>query len=579
MTKNTTAPRPSTNTLSDIAQKSRSWPFEEAKAIVKRMRALNRGQITTPTKGYVLFETGYGPSGLPHIGTFQEVARTAMVMQAFQTLHPEIPTKLICFSDDMDGFRKIPGNVPNAETLRPYVELKSADGTLKRDPTPLTSVPDPYETHDSFGAHNNDRLKAFLDQFGFDYDFKSSTVDCYAAGTFNDGLIKILKHWDEICEIVGEILGDERKATYCPLFPVVTRPAYEIGGDRKIILHNVRLEKIIDLEKGIAEFTVLKGPYEGEVFEHCVLNGGAKAQWRVDWALRWFALDVDYEMAGVDLTTAADIAGNILKLWGTRIPAGFRYQLFLDEDGQKISKSKGNGLSMEDWLKYAPHESLSYYIFQRPTSAKKLHFDVIPKAVDEYIAAIEKMPTQLGDPNVKIFDNPAWYIHNGAIPNAQHTPVSFNLLLNLASVANATDKDTLWGFIKRYAPDAAPDSAPFLDRLVGYAVAYFNDFVKPHKTYRAPDARERAALSDLATRLNALGDGHDLDTIQTEVFSAGKENGYDKSELRDWFQALYQVLLGQDEGPRFGSFVQVYGAADTVTLIQSALDGTLAKAA
>lgn len=563
--------------LAQIAQKSRAWPFEEAKAIEKRLRAMNKGQITTPEKGYVLFETGYGPSGLPHIGTFGEVARTSMVMQAFRALHPDIPAKLVCFSDDMDGFRKIPDNVPNADKLRPYVELKNPDGSLKRDPTPLTSVPDPFGTHENFGAHNNARLQAFLDQFGFEYEFLSSTNDCYTTGRFNEGLKKILAHWNDISNVVGEILGDERRATYAPLFPVVERPAYETGGTRKIILHNVSLDEVIDLDKGLAKFTVLTGPYEGETFEHCILDGGAKAQWRVDWALRWYALDVDYEMAGVDLTSSAEIADKILRIMGGRRPAGFHYQLFLDDKGEKISKSKGNGLSMEEWLTYAPHESLAYYMFQRPTSAKKLHFDVIPKAVDEYITYVEKLPEQTDD--VKLFDNPAWYIHRGNLPNDQHTPVSFNLLLNLASVANAKDKDTLWGFIKRYNPDVTPDSAPFLDRLAGYAVTYFNDFVKPHKTYRTPTDRERAALHDLANRLEALGDGKDLDTIQTEVFSAGKENGYDKSELREWFQALYQVLLGQDEGPRFGSFVQVYGTADTVKLIRAALDGAFVKAA
>lgn len=562
---------PSPSAISpDTAQKCRAWPFEEAKAVIKRLRALNKGEVKAPEKGYVVFETGYGPSGLPHIGTFGEVARTSMVLQAFKTLCPDIPAKLVCFSDDMDGFRKIPGNIDNPEALRPYVELKNEDGSLKRDPSPLTSVPDPFGTHESFGAHNNDRLKTFLDQFGFEYEFVSSTNDCYQNGKFNDGLLKILEHHEKITEIVCAILGEERRATYCPLFPILEKPAYEAGGTRKVILHNVQIDKVIDLDKGLVQFTVLDGPYKDETFEHCILNGGAKAQWRVDWALRWYALDVDYEMAGVDLTSSADIADQILRVLGKRAPAGFRYQLFLDEQGQKISKSKGNGLSMEDWLTYAPHESLAYYMFQRPTSAKKLHFDIIPKAVDEYITQMENLPAQ--DP-VKKLDNPAWYIHRGTLPNDQHTPVSFALLLNLASVSGAEDKETLWQYINQYQPDATPDSAPFLDRLAGYAVKYYTDFVLPHKTYRAPDDRERAALTDLAKRLAALPAGSDLDTVQTEVFSAGKENGYDKSELREWFQALYQVLLGQDEGPRFGSFAQLYGFKDTVKLIEDALSG------
>lgn len=557
----------------DTAEKCRAWPFEEAKAVIKRLRALNKGQVVTPEKGYVLFETGYGPSGLPHIGTFGEVCRTSMVMQAFQTLCPDIPTKLVAFSDDLDGFRKIPDNIDNADALRAYVELKNPDGSIKRDPSPLTSVPDPFGTHESFGLHNNARLRAFLDQFGFDYEFVSSTNDCYKAGKFNEGIKKILENNEKIKEIVGEILGEERRATYNPLFPVVKKSAYEAGGERDVILHNVKMLEILDLDKGLVKYEVLEGPYEGEVFEHCVLNGGAKAQWRVDWALRWYAMDVDYEMAGKDLVTSADIAGKIVQVLGGRMPAGFRYEMFLDEEGKKISKSKGNGLSMEEWLEYAPHESLAYYMFQRPTSAKKLHFDVIPKAVDEYIQFVEKLPEQ---EDGKKLDNPAWYIHKGSIPNSAHTPISFGMLLNLVSASNSDDPARIWGFINQYAPEATPENAPFLDRLVEYAIRYYRDFVLPNKSYRAPSDRERKALEALATRLESGIAGEDL---QTAVFDAAKENGYDKSELREWFQALYQVLLGQDEGPRFGSFIEIYGAKDTAEMIRSALAGEFVKAA
>lgn len=539
-----------TNITPDIAIKNRSWAFEEAKAVVKRLRAIGRGQVQTPEKGYVLFETGYGPSGLPHIGTFGEVCRTTMVMRAFQRLQPDIPTKLICFSDDLDGFRKVPSNVPQQEMLAEYLGK------------PLTRVPNPFDSeYESFGHHNNAQLRAFLDQFGFDYDFISSTDDCYTTGKFDETLLLMLKHHEDIKGAVLPILGEERAATYSPFLPISPSTG------------NVLQVPI--LETNAENGTITYEDEDGTRVTQEVTGGKVKAQWRADWALRWHALDVDYEMSGKDLKSSADIAKNILKILGRPNPAGFHYELFLDENGEKISKSKGNGLSMEEWLTYAPHESLAYYMFQRPTSAKKLYFDIIPKAVDEYITFVEKLPEQ--EPT-KQLDNPAWFIHDGKIPNSQHSPISFGLLLNLVNAANTDDAETLWGFINQYAPEATPDNAPFLDRLVGYAIQYYKDFVLPEKSYRAADEREQKALAALADKLEALDTGLEAEEYMTAVFDAGKENGYDKSELRDWFQALYQVLLGQDQGPRFGSFIALYGPKETVSLIRNALDGKLAPA-
>lgn len=540
----------STEITADIAIKNRTWAFEEAKAVVKRLRAIGRGQIKTPEKGYVLFETGYGPSGLPHIGTFGEVCRTTMVMWAFNRLHPEIPTKLICFSDDMDGFRKVPGNVPQQEMLAEHLGK------------PLTKVPNPFESdYESFAHHNNACLRDFLDGFGFDYEFKSAT-ECYTNGEFDETLLLMLKHHEDIKGAVLPILGEERAATYSPFLPV----SPSTGN----VLQVPILET--DPENGTITFE----DENGEKVTQTVTGGQVKAQWRADWALRWHALDVDYEMSGKDLKSSADISKQILKILGKPNVAGFHYELFLDEKGEKISKSKGNGLSMEEWLTYAPHESLAYYMFQRPTSAKKLYFDIIPKAVDEYITFAEKLPTQ--EP-AKQLDNPAWYIHNGTVPEGQNAPISFGLLLNLVNAANTDDADTLWGFIRQYAPNATPENAPFLNRLVGYAIQYYKDFVLPEKAYRAPDERETAALNALATALEAMDTGLQAEDYMTAVFDAGKGNGYEKDELRNWFQALYQVLLGQDQGPRFGSFIALYGPKETVSLIRSALNNELAKSA
>jgi len=526
----------------NIAMNCKTWPFEEARAVLKRIGN------TAPDKGYVLFETGYGPSGLPHIGTFGEVARTTMVMNAFKKIS-DIPAKMICFSDDMDGLRKVPPNIPNPEILV---------SNLKK---PLTVIPDPFGTHESFGHHNNARLRDFLDTFGFDYEFLSST-ECYKSGRFDEALLNMLANYEKVRQAVLPLLGEERKKTYSPFLPISPKSG--------------KVLQVPILETNTDAGTIVFEDEDGEKTEVPVTGGHVKAQWRPDWALRWVALDVDYEMSGVDLKSASEISGKIVSLLGGKKPAGFHYDLFLDENGEKISKSKGNGLSMEEWLTYAPHESLAYYMYQRPKSGKKLHFDIIPKAVDEYISFVKAMPEQEED---KQLQNPAWYIHNGTIPNSQYTPLSFTLLLNLASASNAQDAETLWGFIRMHKPGATPENAPFLDRLVGYAVKYYEDFVLPTKTYRLPDERERAAMEDLAKRLEALPKDVALDDIQTEVFSAGKENGYTKEELREWFQGLYQVLLGQDKGPRFGSFIELYGVADTITLIRDALDGKFAKAA
>ena len=532
----------------DTAMKCRTWAFEEARTVLNRLKAINKGEIKASAKGYVLFETGYGPSGLPHIGTFGEVCRTTMVMHAFRALS-DIPAKMLCFSDDMDGLRKVPENVPNKQILESSIGM------------PLTQVPDPFGTHASFGEHNNARLRDFLDRFGFDYEFMSST-DCYKAGRFDEALLKMLANHEEIRQAVLPILGAERSATYSPFLPVSPKTG--------------KVLQVPILETNAKAGTIIFNDEDGTLTEVPVTGGHVKAQWRADWALRWYALDVDYEMAGVDLRSSADISAQILKIMGGRKPAGFHYELFLDENGEKISKSKGNGLTMEDWLTYAPHESLAYYMFQRPSSAKKLYFDIIPKAVDEYITFVDKFAAQT--PAEKL-DNPTWYIHGGTIPNAQRSPISFALMLNLASAANTHDPAVLWGFIRRYSADATPENAPFLDRLVHYAIKYYEDFVLPAKQYRMPTDRERAALEDLAKRLAPLPENADLDALQTEVFSAGKENGYPKEELREWFQAIYQVLLGQDQGPRFGTFIQLYGVQATIGLIQEALAGKFAKAA
>jgi lysyl-tRNA synthetase class 1 len=547
--------------LSPLARDARAWPFEQARNLLAHLLKtrldsdaertlastliaggkIDEALASFPTLGRaVIFETGYGPSGLPHMGTFGEVARTTMVRAAFRALTEDHwPTRLICFSDDMDGLRKVPDNVPNKEIL--------AEDLGK----PLTVVRDPFGEYPSFGQHNNARLKAFLDGFGFEYEFLSST-DCYTGGRFDAALLTALERFDQIQAVMLPTLGPDRRATYSCFLPISPSTG--------------RVLQVPTLGRDVAAGTIRFQDEDGTEVEVPVTGGHVKLQWKPDWAMRWAALGVDYEMSGKDLIDSVKASSRICKALGAQPPEGFNYELFLDENGEKISKSKGNGLTMEDWLRYGAPESLAYYMFQSPRSAKKLYFDVVPRASDEYLQQLDAYGRQ--EPKAQI-ENPVWHVHTGSPPD-RSSPVSFGLMLNLVSAANASDKAILWGFLSRYIPGATPESEPLLDRLAGYAIHYYEDFVKPSKRFRAPDARERGAIEDLAERLKALpADGRDAETIQNEVFEAGKAAGFEP--LRAWFQALYEVLLGQSQGPRFGSFVAIFGVERTLELIETAL--------
>ena len=508
----------------------KAWPFEEARKVAQRLAASG--------KGHALFETGYGPSGLPHIGTFGEVARTSWVRHAFTEM-TGLPSKLLAFSDDMDGLRKVPDNIPNKAMLTPFLGK------------PLTRIPDPFGTHDSFGAHNNARLRAFLDRFGFEYEFASST-EYYKAGRFDAALLRTLERYDAVMAVILPTLGPDRRATYSPVLPLHPHTG---------VVMQVPMQGI-DPIAGTVTWT---DPATGETLETSVKGGQAKLQWKADWAMRWCALAVDYEMSGKDLIDSVKLSGRICRILGGQPPEGFTYELFLDKDGQKISKSKGNGLSVDEWLTYAPPESLSQFMYNQPQRAKRLYFDVIPRAVDEYNANLEKLR---GQPEAEQRTNAAWHVHGGRLPNHGPSPITFGMLLNLASVVNAEQPDILWGFIRRYAPGASPASEPLLAGLADRAIAYYRDFVRPEKRYREPDAIERAALEDLAATLAGLADTS-AESVQTAVFEVGKRHPF--PDLRAWFAALYQILLGQQEGPRFGVFAAVYGVPETIALIRAAL--------
>jgi lysyl-tRNA synthetase class 1 len=517
--------------LREAAKVSKAWPYEEARKLIKRYP-------DGPPDGHaILFETGYGPSGLPHLGTFQEVARTQMVRHALTEL-ADWPTRLVAFSDDMDGMRKVPPGVPHQDMMHAHLDQ------------PLSAVPDPFGCgHKSYAAHNNALLRRFLDDFGFDYEFVASS-DCYRDGRFDETLRSVLRSYDAIMGVMLPTLGEERRRTYSPILPISPRTG-------KVLQVAVEVR---DAEAGFIAYDE-----EGERIEQSILAGGAKLQWKVDWALRWVALGVDYEMSGKDLIDSVTQSSKIARILGGRPPEGFSYELFLDENGEKISKTRGNGVTVEQWLTYAPRESLSFYLYREPRRAKQLSFGIIPKAVDEYHQFLANYRNQ---PIEQKLGNPVHHIHGGDVP-AAHMPLSFALLLNLVGVASTDDKDLLWAFVQRYEPSVAPDTHPELDRLIDYALAYFRDFIAGSLRKRAPSETEAAALRELDERLAALPAEADAEAIQNEVYEVGKRHPFDT--LRDWFKALYETLLGTSQGPRMGSFIALYGVDNSRRLIAEAL--------
>jgi lysyl-tRNA synthetase class 1 len=542
---NVSAQMKDTPDLLKLAAEAKAWPFEEARKIVKRLERAPKDEV--------IFETGYGPSGLPHIGTFGEVARTSMVRHAFRVLtEDKIRTRLICFSDDMDGLRKVPTNIPNQEAMVPHLGK------------PLTKIPDPFGEHESFGAHNNARLRKFLDAFGFQYEFLSST-ECYTSGRFDKTLLRMLERYEAVMEIMLPSLREERAESYSPFLP--------IDQETGVVLQVKILER--DAKKGTITY---EHPDTKQKVETLVTGGRCKLQWKPDWAMRWTALGVDYEMAGKDLIESVQLSSKICAAIGGLPPEGFNYELFLDEDGKKISKSKGNGITIEEWLRYASPESLSLFMYREPRTAKRLYFDVIPKHVDEYEQFLAAYPRQ--EIKEKL-GNPVWHIHAGN-PPASPLPVNFAMLLNLVSASNAENAETLWGFIGTYMPAVTAKSHPRLNDFVGYALRYYQDFVLPNKKFRKPTESERVALSDLRDALSSAPDQATGDEIQTIIYDVGRREPFTKA-MKDgstgvsleWFNMLYQVLLGQEKGPRFGTFVALYGVKNTVALI----DGVLARSA
>jgi len=524
--------------LHSAAQVSKAWPFEEARKLLKRF------PDGKPGGAPVLFETGYGPSGLPHIGTFQEVLRTTLVRRAYEVLSGGAPTRLVAFSDDMDGLRKVPDNIPNQGLLTAYLGH------------PLTRIPDPFGKYESFAHHNNAMLREFLDRFGFDYEFVSAS-DRYNSGQFDEALKGVLRNWQAILDIMLPTLREERRQTYSPVLPVSPKTHQVL---------QVPCE-VVDAEAGIIRFED-----HGDMVESCIFGGNSKLQWKVDWAMRWVALGVDYEMCGKDLTDSVRESGRITRALGGTPPEGMIYELFLDEEGQKISKSKGNGLTIEEWLTYGSEESLGLFLYREPKSAKSLHVGIIPKNVDEYWQFREKLPSQ---PIEQQLGNPVWHLlraNGGTGGDGDRLPVTYGLLLNLVGVLGAgASREQVWSYLDNYVENADPAAHPELDKLVATALAYNRDFIAPTLQRRKPETGEAAALATLDEELAMASEDATAEELQNMVYEIGKDPHFGFEQLRDWFKCLYETLLGSSQGPRMGSFIALYGIANTRKLIAEAL--------
>ena len=513
----------------NLIQSTSSWPFVEIRKLLKDRKDIIK------KKGKITFQTGYGPSGLPHIGTFGEVARTTMMINALNHIE-KINHELITFSDDMDGLRKVPENIPNEEILK------------KNLGRPLTSIPDPFGKFNSFAEHNNTMLKKFLKKFNFEFSFKSSTEN-YKNGTFNESLKRVAEKYEEIMNIILPTLRSERRKTYCPFLPLCpdTGKVLEIP--------------MLNLDKSTGKIIF---DNQGKKIQTDIYNGNCKLQWKVDWAMRWFTFNVDFEMYGKDLTESAILSSKVCKVLGKTPPSGFAYELFLDEKGEKISKSKGNGITIDQWLQYASPESLSLYMYQNPKRAKKLYYEIVPKAVDEYLDLIEKAKTQN---ELQLLMNPVWHVHNSKVPT-EDMVMSFSMLLNLVEASNAGNKELLWKFVKKYKTNISEKGHPIFDKLVGYAIKYFNDVIKKNKKYKKPNSDEKIALEALIKKLDDCNDEMSPEDIQTLIYSTGKESGYSKN-LRDWFKLIYEVVFGDENGPRMGFFISFFGVKETKDLIKN----------
>ncbi|MFH2218432.1 MAG: lysine--tRNA ligase [Pseudomonadota bacterium] len=511
------------------------WPFKEADKLRKR--------YTETPNIPVRFETGFGPSGMPHIGTFAEVARTTWVRHAFEFL-TRWPTQLIAFSDDMDGLRKVPLNLPQQEMLTE---------NLGR---PLCRIPDPFGECESYSAYMNNKLREFLDSYSFDYTFQSSH-EAYTRGDFNDGLSVILQKVEDVKAIILPTMSEAKRANWSPFFPICENcgrinSTQVTGYD----IENNAIDYSCEQEEGEVKSCGHKGTAS-------IFNGKVKVGWKIDWALRWYSYDIGYEMYGKDLIESARLSGKICRLMGKQPPTGLFYELFLDAKGRKISKSVGKGLTIDSWMSYAPLESLLFYIFQNPKQAKRLFWGIVPRSVDDYLSNLIQYRSM--DPE----DHPEstiWHLFNkGETVPSYNAAINFSLINNLISAVGADDIDLILEYLKRY--DSSMEKyGTVIEDLVKKAMNYYRDFILPDKKYRTPTEKEKKMFNALRNEL-AEYDGDDENELQSLPFNVVR--AFDESP-KNFFKMFYEVLFGQERGPRFGTFVRLVGKEKALSLLDSA---------
>ncbi len=519
----------------------KEWPFVESRRILDRLERLGKSSVTA--------ETGYGPSGLPHIGTFGEVARTSFVLQALATVAPKVESRIIAFSDDMDGLRDVPKNLPNGQMLTSHLGK------------PLTAIPDPFGQEKSFAHYMNHRLRDFLDSYGFRYQFASST-ESYASGVFDEGLRRIMGNYDAIRDLFTATIAEEKRAAWSPFFPIC-----ESCG-------RVYSTRVTELDtKGFRVAYACDAPLAGK-YGSCghtgstsVLGGTCKVGWKVDWALRWFSLGIDYEMHGEDLLDSARLSSKIVKILGGEPPELFKYELFLDEKGKKISKKIGNGISLEQWLRFAPVDSLLYIMYVKPQQAKKMGLPILPEILDQYLELVAEYDGAEDSP-VPFISRLSHGAHAGKL-EGQKT-ITYSLILELILALNQDDPRIVRDYLLKYQPAIAGNVA-YYEELIKDALAYYREVLLPSRKAEPADHLmddTLRALRDELARLEAAGTAPDADALQTMAFQLAKDRDV---KMKDWFRALYRVFLGQSQGPRIGSFIALLGYKDCIERLEAHL--------
>ena len=523
------------------------WPYEEARKVAERVARYEAGRPA-------IFQSGFGPSGMPHLGTMAELLRPSYVRKAFERLaqsgsiEPARPARLIVFIDDMDGLRKVPENIPNRETTSFHLG------------EPVSRIPDPFgDCHPSFSEHMLSLLEKFLAPVEIEFELIKST-EMYGSGQFDEALKLILARHQQIIEIIAPTLREENRAGWSPVMPVCPSCG-QVNSTLVTGYHPERASVEFSCEKNIggSKSCGFKG-------EQSVLGGKAKVGWKVDWALRWYALKVDYELYGKDLIDSARLSGQILKVLGGKPPLGFPFEMFLDEEGHKVSKSVGRGVTVDQWTRYAPIEVLKYFLLVNPRRARKLFLEAIPQYVDDYLDALRAYAAA---PENERGNLPIDLVIQRTTPRRFDSELTFGMIMNLVSALGTGDRDLIWNYLTGYDPRIAgnPDTERMGKTLMECALNVYADFIEPTKKRYLPEANERDQLRALMEFLVG-NSGATAEEIEKKIYDLGREN-YDKPGKI--FPLLYRVLLGQERGPRLGAFIKLATPQRMIEILNNSL--------